>query len=108
MKELNGEIKFPNDWATLDKIDFLQRFILVHSALYYEMNCNIIDDHAYDLNARLLERLMKECNDKEFSQYYYAFDDFSSASGFDLLYKLKDKDKDFILNLARIIKKDAS
>lgn len=93
-----------NKLSTVDRISFLERFILIHSVIYYHLNSNIITDSKYDEYSKYLEKLIK-LNDKEFteSQYYYAFIDYSSATGFDLYDRLNSKDKEYLFKLAKYI-----
>lgn len=93
-----------NKLSTVDQISFLERFIILHSIIYYHLNSNMISDKQYDKYAKYLEKLIK-LNDKEFkeSQYYYAFTDYSSATGFDLYDKLNDYDKKYLTHLANNI-----
>lgn len=90
-----------NKLSTVDRISFLERYIILHSVIYYHLNSNVISDSQYDEYAKYLEKLIK-LNDKEFkeSQYYYAFTDYSSATGFDLYDKLNDYDKKYLIHLA--------
>lgn len=95
-----------NSLSVVDQLSFLERYILVHSYLYYHRDTNIIDDKQYDDYARHLEKLIA-LNDKEFkqSQYYYDFIDYTSATGFDLYDRLNESDKKSISNLADYVLK---
>ena len=93
-------MKFNTPFNILEKIQLLQRWILVQSFAYYELNDNIATDFQYDANARQLEELAK-ANPKEFkrSRYYDYFHDFyctdeHATSGFDLLERVKKNDKE--------------
>jgi NAD-dependent DNA ligase len=46
-------------WSTKTKIELLQKWILVHSILYYELDNGIVSDAVYDANAKLLVQLAK-------------------------------------------------
>ena len=46
----------PGNLTTQEYIDFLQRFIIVHSYIYYELDNNIISDKRYDEKAKELVR----------------------------------------------------
>lgn len=91
-----------NKLSIQDRISYLERFIILHSIIYYHLNSNVISDSKYDEYAKYLEKLIK-LNEKEFkqSQYYYAFIDYSSATGFDLYDKLNDKDKKYLYKIAQ-------
>lgn len=91
---------FKDDFTPLERIQLLQRSILVNSMAYYELNDNILSDFQYDANARQLEDLMKECkDDARKSRYSEYFKDFFSeengthmTSGFDLLERVRKSD----------------
>ena len=44
----------PDNLTTQEYIDFLQRFILVHSYIYYELDSNVISDRLYDKKSKEL------------------------------------------------------
>ena len=96
-------------WTDKLKIDFLQRVILIHSYLYYEANNSIWSDKKYDEVARQLTDMQEEHITKWIknkTQYAYCFYDFDGTTGFDLWSRLKEKDRQFIQNIAeRIVEK---
>lgn len=81
---------FSKPFTDLEKIQLLQRSILVNSYCYYELNENILSDYQYDMNTRQLLQL-KESNPEAYrkSRYYRYFDNFESGTGFDLMYRVK-------------------
>ncbi len=91
---------FSEPFTELEKIQLLQRSILVNSFCYYELNSNILSDHQYDANARQLVDLMRLYPEEaKKSRYRPYFQDFCNAgenvhyvSGFDLLQKVNKKD----------------
>lgn len=95
-----GELimKFHTPFNPTEKIQLLQRWILVQSFCYYELNENCASDFQYDNNARQLEDLAKTYPEEfKRSRYYEYFHDFYEAdehatSGFDLLEKVKKQD----------------
>lgn len=100
-KKSNGEMymKFHDPFNPVEKIQLLQRWILVQSFAYYELNENIASDFKYDDNAKQLAALKKEYP-KEFarSRYYeyfhdYCQDDIHYTSGFDLLEQVRKNDE---------------
>jgi NAD-dependent DNA ligase len=103
-RKSNGEMymKFNKPFNPTEKIQLLQRSILVNSFAYYELNDNILSDHQYDANARQLAELKKEYPEEfERSRYYKYFHDYCSevdnahyTSGFDLLERVRKDDKD--------------
>ena len=94
-------MKFHTPFSIVEKIQLLQRWILVQSFAYYELNQNIASDFKYDANARQLERLVvanpEDAKTSRYYNYFYDFFDESEGahmtSGFDLLERVKKKDK---------------
>lgn len=88
-------------FTIVEKIQLLQRWILVQSFAYYELNENIASDFQYDANARQLVELMREYPDEAAqSKYHLYFHDYCPAtedahftSGFDLVERLRKKDE---------------
>lgn len=103
----NGELymKFHIPFNPVEKIQLLQRWILVQSFCYYELNENCATDFQYDANARQLEDLAKSYPEEfKRSRYYEYFHDFYEAeqhatSGFDLLERVRKADKDLYRHL---------
>lgn len=98
----NGEyyMKFNKPYTPVEKIQLLQRSILVNSFAYYELNQNILTDFQYDANALQLADLKKRYPEEfKRSKYYEYFHDYSAdgnghyTSGFDLLARLKKNDE---------------
>ena len=83
-------------------IDYLQRFIIVHSYIYYELNSNVISDKEYDTKAKeLVEYKNKYPELWKTSMYYEQFgDDYDGSTGFDLYHKLNEKQKQIIRCIA--------
>lgn len=88
-------------FTDLEKIQLLQRSILVNSYAYYELNENILSDHQYDMNTRQLLQLKRD-NPEVYKQsrYYDYFDNFESGTGFDLSSRIK-KDQRLYKNVSR-------
>ena len=101
---------FAKPFTNLEKIQLLQRSILVNSYAYYELNDNLLSDFQYDANARQLVDLMRSYpNEAKKSRYHKYFRDYCPesndthyTSGFDLLARL-EKDK----KLYKIVSHDA-
>ena len=92
----------PSNLTMQDYIDFLQRYIIVHSYIYYELNNNIISDKKYDEKAK---ELVKYKNDYpelwKTSQYYKQFgEDYNGATGFTLYHDLDEDQKQRIRQIA--------
>lgn len=93
--------KFPSDWCLKDKIEFLQRKIILNSIAYYEFNTNFLSDRYYDSISRQLVQLCKEYGDVSDTQYGYAMGDFDGMTGFDLFYRLNERDWLYLTNMVR-------
>lgn len=91
--------------TTKEYIDFLQRYIMVHSYIYYELNNNIIRDQYYDEKARELTRYKNEYPDLwKQSMYYKQFgDDYNGATGFTLYHDLDEHQQEIIRSIANSI-----
>lgn len=79
----------------VNQIQLLERWILVQSFAYYELNENIASDFQYDANAKQLEELVhefpKEANMSRYCLYFEDFFDGSdhSTSGFNLIERVR-------------------
>lgn len=83
-------MNFSKPFTDKEKIQLLQRSILVNAYAYYEMNDNILSDRQYDINALQLEKLKSESPEAfRKSKYYKYFADFESGTGFDLVSKIQ-------------------
>lgn len=87
--------------TTSQYIDYLQRYIILHSYIYYELNSNSISDKKYDEKAK---ELVKYKNDYpelwKKSMYYNQFgDEYNGATGFTLYHDLDEHQKNIIKSL---------
>lgn len=84
--------------SIIEYINFLQRYIIVHSYIYYEMNDNIVSDREYDLKARELVSLKNEYPELwRNSLYFKQFgDDYTGDTGFTLYHDLDERQKKII------------
>jgi hypothetical protein len=96
-------LTFSQQFTDKEKIQLLQRSILVNSYAYYELNENILSDFQYDKNTREL-LILKESNPEAYrkSRYRNYFDNFESGTGFDLTSRIQKNRK-----LYRQIARDA-
>lgn len=87
---------------TQEYINFLQRFIILHSYIYYELDDNVISDKDYDMKARELVKYKNEYPELwKSSEYYKQFgDDYNGATGFTLYHDLNNKQKETIRVIA--------
>lgn len=77
-----------------DKINLLERAIMVDSFAYYELDNNILEDYQYDENTRqLLEFKRDHHSEFKKSRYYRYFDNFESGTGFDLVARMRKNKK---------------
>lgn len=92
-------------WDNVTKISYLQRVLIVHSIIYYELNGNCIPDAVYDAISKQLVHLQSSVTQSELerSQYYYAMYDFDGSTGFDIFGRLIEKDKQRLMSIARNI-----
>ena len=91
----------PEGLTVQDYIDFLQRFIILHSYIYYELDNNYISDMEYDKKSKELVQYKNEYPDLwKNSMYYKQFgDDYNGATGFTLYHDLDDEQKKIIRSL---------
>ena len=87
--------------STQEYIDFLQRFIILHSYIYYELNSNVISDKQYDEKSKELVKYKNEYPELwKSSMYYKQFgDDYNGATGFTLYHDLDEHQKEIIRSL---------
>lgn len=87
---------------TQDYINFLQRFIILHSYIYYELDDNAISDKDYDAKARELVKYKNEYPELwKTSEYYKQFgDDYNGSTGFTLYHDLNEHQKEIIRSIA--------
>ena len=92
---------FPDDWNLRDKIEFLQRKIILNSIAYYNYDTNFLTDQEFDSISRQLVELHNEYGDISSTQYGYAFKDFDGSTGFDLVYLLTNPDSVYLTNMVK-------
>lgn len=87
--------------STQEYIDFLQRFIILHSYIYYESNSNVISDKQYDEKSKELVKYKNEYPELwKSSMYYKQFgDDYNGATGFTLYHDLDEHQKEIIRSI---------
>lgn len=88
--------------STQEYINWLQRFIIVHSYIYYELNNNAISDTQYDKKSKELVELKESYPDLwKKSEYYKQFgDDYNGATGYSLYHDLNEKQQKIIQSIA--------
>lgn len=90
--------------TTQKYINFLQRFIIVHSYIYYELDDNVISDKDYDAKSKELVRYKNDYPDLwKNSMYYEQFgDDYNGSTGFTLYHSLNNHQKEIIRFIANL------
>lgn len=98
-------IKFPEDWDNTTRISYLQRRVIVHSILYYEMSTSVISDVQFDTISRQLVALMKSSTKEECekSTYWYCMNSFDASTGFYIYSRLSQHDKAYLKGIARLV-----
>ena len=91
--------KFPRRWDTETCTSFLQRVVIIHSILYYELDNPLISDKSYDEVSKQLLEYQKDAN-IDATQYGYMMYDFDGNTGFDLYTRLNDSDRKYLRHIA--------
>jgi len=88
-------MKFTNPyWSVQTRMDLLARWLIVHSIIYYELGTSIIEDGAWDSNARQYVDLAWEHPDHAArTRWNYVMHDFDASTGFHLYSRLNRNDK---------------
>ena len=92
--------------STLDYMSWLQRFVIVHSVIYYELNDNAISDQVYDAKSKELVEFKNRYPElwKE-TEYYKQFgDDYNGSTGFTLFHDLDEHQQDIIMSIVNMRK----
>lgn len=111
MKSNNKYINFSQGpsiyWSNATKVSYLQRRVIVHSILYYELDSPIITDEQYNTLSLQLVQMMKEVSKEELKEttYWYCMYDFDGSTGFDLFGRLNSKDQHYLMELSNSILK---
>jgi NAD-dependent DNA ligase len=90
--------------TVLERINMLQRQVIIHSILYYEFDDNIWTDERYDEACKELASLVSK---KEFkkSDFYLQFKTFDGSTGYHLVKIFKATQADKALRLLEYHKK---
>lgn len=98
-------MKFKEGMTSKEKVEAIQRQILVHSMIYYNLNDSVISDKKFDKLCRLLVRKMEQYGPKKMAktEYGYVFHDFDGSTGFDLTDRLSSEDREKIERIARFV-----
>lgn len=95
-------------WSDITKAGYLQRYIIIHSIIYYELNESVISDKQFDSVARQLVKMQKRMkHELKDTMYYYCMYDFDGSTGFDLYNRLIPFDKKYLMQIARNVLRNA-
>lgn len=99
-------MEFSPYWDEGIQIDMLQRWVLVHSHLYYELNSSRVSDQAFDSNCVQLNNLKIQYPQAyKDSKYGYAMEDFDGSTGFGFVEKLDHKHKQTVMRDAHNLRR---
>lgn len=84
------------------QINRLQRIIILHSYLYYELDDSVISDREYDAKSKELVRYKNDYPELwRTSEYFKQFgDDYDGSTGFTLFYDLDSHQQEIIRCIA--------
>lgn len=89
-------------WSDTTKIGYLQRYIIIHSIIYYQLGHSVISDKEFDSAAYQLVDMQKQIGRRKLkdTMYYYCMHDFDGSTGFDLYDRLIPFDKKYLTQIA--------
>lgn len=92
-------------WDDTTKASFLQRAMLIHSALYYELSYPVISDGQFDHIMGQLCDIRSKMGERNYqkTEYYYCFKDFEGITGYYLYDALRMEDRKKIDILCNVI-----
>lgn len=99
-------MRFSNPYLSdIAKANMLERWIIVHSILYYCQDTNVVSDRMYDMNSKQLIKLFESMSlkEKQKTKYWYVFKTFDGSSGFGLYEGLKFEDREYLLTQANLV-----
>lgn len=83
--------------SPVEQMDYLCRYLIIHSIIYYDLDSNVISDQLYNKKSKELEKLVQtHRNSLEECYYKDCLIDFTSATGFDLKYKLTQEHREYL------------
>ena len=98
--------QFPSYWTLNDKVDFLQRKILLNSVAEKQLDIHLLDDEFKNDILHQLIDLQSENTTK--TLYGYVFEDFTIDYYPDLYSRLNEQDKKQFDNICRLYNNSAS
>ena len=93
------------EWSNVEKLDGLEKWILVHSHLYYDTDKTVVSDRMFDKNCWQLVDLIRECTqeEREASRWWYVFNNFDGCTGYDLFMRLNSDDQHYIDDMCGMV-----
>ena len=94
-------MKFLQKFSEIDKINYLQRKIILNSVMYYVYNKSFVSDKYFDDISHQLVEMQKSLENtgkspRTSTEYGYMMYDFDGSTGFDLYSRLSSRDRDKI------------
>lgn len=94
-------MKFSQKFSEIDKINYLQRKIILNSVMYYVYNKSFVSDKYFDDISHQLVEMQKSLentgkNPRTSTEYGYMMYDFDGSTGFDLYSRLSSRDREKI------------
>lgn len=92
------------DWSIVDKIEFLQRKVILNCIAYYELNKSPLSDYYYLNMCEYLIELQDQydlIDDILNTRYGYVTHDFDVSTGFDLYYRLTESDREYLMDICK-------
>lgn len=98
-------MKFANPYISLsEKVSTLQRWIIFHSYLYYELDKPMVEDKIFDDNCKQLMDLLWDFEGE--TRYSKIFKNFDGNTGYDLWSKCSDEIKALIIRDVKIVERN--
>jgi hypothetical protein len=100
-------MRFANPYFTIqEKMELLQRWIIVHSIIYYKLSTSIVTDADFDANCQQLVNLMRKYpHIVSKTRYAYCMQDFDGSTGFYLPDRLTEADRTILFTNAYRLEK---
>lgn len=107
-------VNFPKSFSEVDKINYLQRKVILLSIAYYIYNRSFVPDAYFDEISHQLVKMQQDYDKenkenekdekgnhsvKSDTEYGYMMFDFEGSTGFDLYPRLKKKDQEYLVRM---------
>lgn len=75
-------MKFVDGETTVGKINWLSRYVILHSVLYYSLSTSMVSDFEFDTEAKSLYKFITDYPEEfKMSKYYEILKDFTGCTG---------------------------